>query len=146
MGSLETIIQWNTQGISISKLDLQEIIDNTKPIVIAVQETFLANDVMIKLSNYKVITKQGHFNRRYHGGVALFMHSVCPFNQVNINSDLQIIAARILVNSQLLTIASIYIPGSKVINPDSLTIIINHFKTLHPVGRPKRPQPALGRF
>ena len=81
MGSLETIIQWNTQGILTSKPNLLEIIDN-KPIVIAVQETFLANDVMIKLSNYNVITKQSHFNRRYHGGVALFIHSVCPFNQV----------------------------------------------------------------
>ena len=97
MGSLEMLIQWNTQGILTSKPNLLEI-DN-KPIVIAVQKTFLANDVMIKLSNYNVITKQGHFNRRYHGGVALFIHSVCPFNQVNINSDLQIIAARIHVNS-----------------------------------------------
>ena len=124
-GSLETTIQWNTQGISTSKLDLLKIIDNTKPIETAVQETFLANDVMIKLSNYNVITKLGHFNRRYQGGVALFIYSVCPFNQVNINSDLQIIAARLHVNSKLLTIACIYIPGSKVISPDSLTSIID---------------------
>ena len=126
MGPLEMTIQWNTQGILTSKLDLLEIIDNNKQIVIVMQEIFLANDVMIKLSNNNVITKQGHFNRRYHGGVALFIHSVCPFNQVNINSDLQIIPARIHITSRLLTIACIYISGSKVgYNPDSLTSIIN---------------------
>ena len=63
------ILQWNAQGISTSMEDLLKLISEYKPHVIAIQETFLAGDVKVKLGGFNCYSKQGSFNRRYHGGI-----------------------------------------------------------------------------
>ena len=45
------ILQWNAQGISTSKEDLLKPISEYEPRVIAIQETFLAGDVKVKLGD-----------------------------------------------------------------------------------------------
>ena len=52
MGSHETIIQWEHTRNMDFQAGLLEIIDDTKPIVIAVQETFLVNDGGIMLESH----------------------------------------------------------------------------------------------
>ena len=106
------ILQWNTRGISSAKSDLLSIIELHQPSIIAIQETFLGNNFMIKIPGFNGLCKQGHFNLRFHGGVALYIHQSCPFEPIPVNSNLQVIAARIqLPHSKFITVASIYIPG-----------------------------------
>ena len=57
-------LQWNAQGISTSKEDLLILISEYEPHAIAIQETFLAGDVKVKLGGFNCYSKQGSFNRR----------------------------------------------------------------------------------
>ena len=48
MGEMVKILQWDAQGISTSKEDLLKKIEKNEPGIIAIQETFLANDFTVK--------------------------------------------------------------------------------------------------
>ena len=54
------ILQWNAQGISTSKEDLLKIISEQQPNVVAIKETFLGDDVAVKISGYNNFSKQGN--------------------------------------------------------------------------------------
>ena len=71
MAPCEVFLQWNMQGMSTSRKDLINMIDNYKPSAIAVQETFYGGDFVVGIGGYNGICKQGHFNQRLHGGVAM---------------------------------------------------------------------------
>ena len=60
------VLQWNTQGVSTAKQDIQKLIKIFELTILAFQETFLANDCQIELKGYNGVAKQGTFNRRYH--------------------------------------------------------------------------------
>ena len=53
MGETVKILQWTAQGISTSKEDLLRMIEKHEPGIIAIQETFLANDFTVKIKWYK---------------------------------------------------------------------------------------------
>lgn len=111
MAPTDTFFQWNVQGMSSSKEDLINIVDNFKPSVIAIQETFYGNDFVSNIKGYNALCKQGHYNQRFHGGVALYIHNSVPFNKIDIQSETQIIAAQVSLSAhKMVTIASVYIP------------------------------------
>ena len=127
---MDNILQWNVRGVTSAKQDLLKLIETHKFSVIAMQETFLGNDVMVKLPGYSGICRQGHYNHRFHGGVALYVHTSCPFQQISINSNHQVIAAKIqLTNNTPITIASIYLPGREQITMQSITSIVQQLST-----------------
>ena len=70
------------------------------------------------------MTKQGHHSHIYHVGVALFIHNTIPYSQITIDSPLQIVAARIQLGNKLVSVASIYIPGSTSTNLYELKNIV----------------------
>ena len=120
------MIQWNVQGLTTSKQDLVKLVDELKPCVIAVQETWQSSNFVNKFGGYCSLVKEGHFNRRYHGGVAMYIHGSLPYEELSINTPLQVVAARIQVgHRKLVTFASIYIPGSYEVTKQQILAIIN---------------------
>ena len=99
------------------------------------------------LAGYNGICKQGHYNNRFHGGVAIYTHSSCPIEPLAIQSNLQVIATRIqLQHSNFITIASLYIPGRQLITQQDLkNLITQHLNSILDFGRPERTQSALGK-
>ena len=127
---MDTIIQWNLQGMTSAKEDILQLTEEHKPIVLAFQETFYSNDFKAKIPHYHGICKQGHFNHRFHGGVALYIHSSCPYQPINIQTTLQVVAAKIqLHNHRALTIASIYIPGRSRLSLADLRNVVAQLPT-----------------
>ena len=103
------ILQWNAKGISTSKEDLLKLINEYEPCVIAIQETFLAGDIKVKLGGFNCYSKQGSFNRRYLGGIATYLHNSMPAQEINIVSRYQIGAVRVNIRKNfIITIANIY--------------------------------------
>ena len=98
IAACEVFLQWNVQGMSTSKEELINMIDNYKPIAIAVQETFYGSDFVVGIAGYNSICKQGHFNQRFHGGVAMCIHNSMPYQKIHIKTNLQIIAAQVNVS------------------------------------------------
>ena len=81
----KNFLQWNTQFISTSKEEIVNLINAYKPSVISIQETFLGNEYMLKFGGYNCIFKQGHYNNRYHGGVAIYTHSSLPVEEIKLS-------------------------------------------------------------
>ena len=107
--TMDNILQWNVRGASSAKEDLLKLIETYQFTVIAIQETLLGGDFKIKLPGYNGICKQGHYNHRFHGGVALYVHSSLPYEQLEIDSPHQIIAAKIqLSHHSPIAIASVF--------------------------------------
>ena len=74
---MRSVLQWNVQGMSAPREDSINMIDNYKPIVIAVQETFYGGDFVVGIGGYNGICKQGHFNQRFHVGVPCISITRC---------------------------------------------------------------------
>ena len=100
-------------------LHLINMIDNYKPIAIAVQETFYGGDFVVGIAGYSGICKQGHFNQRFHGRVAMYIHNSMPYQEIHIKTNLQIIAAHASISQyNTITCVSAYIPGSTNFNDE----------------------------
>ena len=113
MGETVKILQWTAQGILTSKEDLLRMIEKHEPGIIAIQENFLANDFTVKITWYNSYCKQGNFNRRYHRGVATYVHESIPTERLIIESQYQVVAMRVNIRKNLtITLANIYLPGS----------------------------------
>ena len=51
---------------------------------------------------------------RYHGGVVIYIHESCPFQKIDIQSNYQVVAAKVTIRRRTTaTIASMCIPFSK---------------------------------
>ena len=82
-----------------AKENIIKLIETYKPVVIAGQETFYGGNFISNLAGYLGICKQGHFNRRYHCGVVLYINRACPYRIVNVERDYQIVAAQVNISS-----------------------------------------------
>ena len=71
--------------------------DELHPGIITLQETFQCDNFVSKLGDYRVLSKEGHFNQRYRGEVAIFIHTSLPYEQLKVNTPLQVIAARVQI-------------------------------------------------
>ena len=122
---MEHIIQWNVRGMTSGKPNLLQLIKDIHPSLIVAQDTFYGDHYMARTPNYTGICKQGHFNERCHGSVGLYMHASCPYQQIDINSENQVIAVRAHPSqTKTITVASIYVSGSTAITKASLGNVI----------------------
>jgi ribonuclease HI len=117
------LIQWNCQGIRSKKDELLNIIDIHKPATLAIQETKLWNNNDFKVPNYTILRKDGHFNVTPHGGVALLIHETIPFNQIELNTAYQAVAARIQLK-ETITVCSLYLSRNHELSVNSLNEIL----------------------
>ena len=81
-----------------------------KPAVIALQETLLTNSKLLTFSGFNILTKNS-LNDRATGGVALLINNSHLFSEVQLNTPLQAVAARVTL-SKAVTVCNIYIPPS----------------------------------
>ena len=89
-----SIIQWNMQGIRNKKDELSELIGAFKANIIAVQETNLWSNTKFNIPCYTEVRRDGHYNMRPHGGVAIYIYSSIPFNSINVTTPIQTVVVR----------------------------------------------------
>ena len=70
------------QGLSNKKTELLHQIHSNQSSIIAIQETKLSHDYLLKIPHFNVYSKDGHYNQGWHGGVALYIHSDIPIVQL----------------------------------------------------------------
>jgi len=59
------------------------------------------------IPNYNCVRKQGHINRRVHGGTALFIHESVPYRELALNTELETVAVAANMSISI-TICSLY--------------------------------------
>lgn len=101
------ILQWNCQGYRSKREEILKLIHSLNPLIVALQETMTGDYQKMALPNYNCERKSGHFNRRNHGGVALFVHETIPYRAIHLNTELQAVAISAHLNKTI-TICSLY--------------------------------------
>ena len=119
-----TLIQWNIRGIKNKKKEIIHLIEQNKASVLALQETLMPENYLFKIPGYNLLCKEGTYNRRTHGGVALYIHSTIPFQKINLSTNLQAIAARVHLKS-LITVCNIYNSRSHTLSENDLQQLFN---------------------
>merc|ERR1712237_266390 len=80
--SKSAIVQWNIGGMRNKKKEIIHLIDTYDANIVALQETMLSTDYLIKIPKYNVIAKEGPYNTRQHGGVAMYIHGDTPYQEI----------------------------------------------------------------
>ena len=63
------------------------------PLVLALQETMLKEEIDFRIPRYSAISKTGHFNWRSHGGTMLLIHESVPMKEIKLHAEVQAVAA-----------------------------------------------------
>ena len=122
------IIQWNCQGLSANRQELELLAQKYNSPVICLQETNLKDDQMT-LKGYVAYHKAGTKDDmdKAHGGVSTFVKSNLPQSLVDVNSPMQTIVVKVTLHSTI-TFCILYIPPSTTLHLRDLA----HIETLLP--------------
>ena len=110
MDEMTNIIQWNCQGVRSKKDEILDLIQNYKPLLVALQETKRWENNKFEIAGYTCIRKDCHFNHTPHGEVGLYVNQSVPFRQLQFQTDEQALATQI-DTGQLITICKVYTSG-----------------------------------
>ena len=125
------ILQWNLNGILNKKQEISTLLNQHKIDIIALQETKMTSNYMYKFRNYNLYSVDGTFNRRQHGGVALYIRDNIPQIETKLQTNLQAVAVTVQLNFRF-TVCSFY-------NSRSMELTANALQNLYD----QLPQPCL---
>ena len=103
-----SVIQWNIRGVRNKKQEIIHLLKQNKATVSALQETLMPVNRLHKIPGYSLIARDGVYNRRQHGGVAMYIHADLLFKVLPLSSPLQAVAATIQLKKKLITICNVY--------------------------------------
>ena len=123
---MDKIVQWNIRGFNGNYEELQILLKDLSPNVLALQETLLAPGKKIKVEGYSSeIEKPATItdNDGLSGGVCLLIKKSLIYSPVHLNTNLQAVAARITLHKTI-TVCSLYLsPSVTVYKQDLLNLI-----------------------
>lgn len=104
------LMQWNMRGYFSRLPYLHNAIDNIQPDIICLQETFLKRNKSIRLPSFQHPPARKDRPDKVGGGVLICVHKSIPYIDIEINSNLEVVAIQVLLPSRKITICSLYIP------------------------------------
>ena len=105
-----SIVQRNLRGFQANFEKLALLSRQYKPAVFRLQETVLTSSKSPSFSHFNILTKNS-LNDRATGKVALLINKSYLFSEVHLNTPLQAVAARVMLD-KVVTFDSIYLPPS----------------------------------
>lgn len=120
MAANHSLLQWNIRGVSANYQELQLLSSSHKPLVVALQET-LQREKPFTLNNYTTLSEPAQPCEKggLTGGVGLLIHKSVLHSQVDLDTTLQAVAARVSLHKTI-TICSLYLPPSTRIQRQEL--------------------------
>ena len=119
-------LQWNCNGIRAKHEEIQRLITELNPTTISLQETKLNENSYIINNEYTVHNKKSPQNPN-SGGVAIGIHKKVNYQLLNIQTNLQVIAVKI-IDSQQTTICNIYLPPNQTFPYEELSQLIDQLQ------------------
>ena len=116
-----SILQWNINGYRAKNLALLNILQEYSPKVIALQETKVDSDVYMKIKGFDNIYRKDRDN--HGGGVCIAIHNSIPSQAIKVNTNLEIVACRVMFKNYKLTVCNVYFNNNADITYDALNII-----------------------
>ena len=96
-----SIIQWNIQGLGNKKQEIIQVIHEHKASILALQETQMKTEFLLKIPDFNVIAKEGPSGARQHGGVAMYIHRSVPFDPIDLDTPFKAVAATVHLKTRL---------------------------------------------
>jgi len=122
-------LQWNLRGIQSRKEDLETILQQHNPRILALQETFLKSGQTIKVKNFNIEMKNR--SNRSGGGVMMCIHKSLSYKRININSTLEIVGVKVFTKHEQYNVFSMYIPPEKNLETADLeSLHFNQYKNI----------------
>lgn len=115
------IIQWNLCSLRAQNNYLKLIISTHSPDIIALQETRLIDNHTISFKNYNFLFKN---RATSSGGVALYIKASIPRETINISTNHEVVATRVLCDKKI-TICNVYFAPNINVTKQDLVHIIN---------------------
>ena len=106
----DKILQWNVRGFQASREELLLLTRFYQPCVLALQETLQSDCTKKSLSGYSVLHRSSGRDST-SGGVALLINQNMLSSPVDLDTNLQAVAARISFGKTV-TVCTIYLPPS----------------------------------
>lgn len=116
-------LQWNIRGHRANCRELDILLKQFKPSVVALQETLTTATKELRINNFNCISKpaSSDFARR---GVSLYIRNSIFYDNIPLSSDLEAAAARVSLNKTI-TICTLYLSPSTVISKIKLESLIH---------------------
>ena len=117
------LLHWNCRGIRANYEELPLPLNKYNPKVVHLQEIFLKDKKQLNIKHfqsYNHLYKDGH---RASGGFSILVRKDIPQQQINVYSELQVIAVKTTLYKSV-NICSIYIPPHDPINDKKLNKLI----------------------
>uniref|UniRef100_A0A1Y1LGD1 Endonuclease/exonuclease/phosphatase domain-containing protein n=1 Tax=Photinus pyralis TaxID=7054 RepID=A0A1Y1LGD1_PHOPY len=124
----EAIIHWNCNGIIHHLCEFKLLLQEKDPFCVCLQETHLRPGQPYSLRNYSIVRKDLNTGQRAHGGVAIIIKEHFPFNQIQVNTPLQVVAIQILIPIKI-TICSIYLAPDEQVHTANIWNVVRQLPT-----------------
>ena len=124
------ILQWNCGGIRINYKELLLLLNKYNPKVVCIQKIFLKDKNQLNIKHFLSYNHLYKDRHRASEGVSILIRKNIPQQQINIDSELQVIADKTTLHKSV-DICSIYILSHDPINDKNLDKLIEQISKPH---------------
>ena len=117
------IIQWNCRGLKPKFDEISIILEQQKPSIFCLQETFLKPNDNVTLKGFNIYNYIHSDCQRPSGGSSILVKSSCPQRNIVLTTELQATAVSVTLDKEI-TICSIYIPPSFTLKTEHLDSLL----------------------
>lgn len=121
---MSLFLQWNCRGLLSNYDDVSQLLDDHGPIAFCLQETHLNASHTNILKYFQVFRKDRIQAVHSSGGVAVVVQRSTPCSEVTLQTSLEAVAARILLD-RIITVCSLYIPPSYQLKIEELEDLVS---------------------
>lgn len=124
------LLQWNLNGFYAHYEELVQLVAESRPYIICVQETLFKREQAVK---FKGFTSFRHdvsipMGNRVRGGVSILISDDCLAEQIPVSGDLQLVVVRVKYPVTA-TICCLYLPPGEQIDVNALRDTFSHLPT-----------------
>lgn len=119
----KNILQWNLNGFYKNLDEIKLLMKSLQPIALCLQETNFKYNDSPPINNFHCAIKNRRDCARASGGVCILVNDAYPYVEIPMNSNLEVIAVSILLESKT-TLCNTYIPNQTLFIIDDLINII----------------------
>ena len=120
-----SIIQWNCQGYRARYLDVRDLLQQHQPLCLSLQETMLGNRHPVAPCGYTTEFFSPTPNAVPGSGLAILIGNNVAYQRLLLNSHLQVMAIRIGIAQNLITLCNIYVSPREYLDLQDMTDLID---------------------
>ena len=110
----QSILHWNVRGLISKCQEFKHVFSRFRPLIGSIQETHFRDQDQynFNIPGYSLLTNNTNTLQRA-GGVALYINDTLIHRSISIDSEMNAVAAEVILNNKPIIVASVYIPPNR---------------------------------